>query len=174
VKNLLTDRLKNYLLILLSIAVIISGPMLYEEKVKNNREYGRFLNQFYHELDITLSQIDFLLSSYEGDENFDLGYNLSLLDKRLERTHLTLESGNNYVDSEIRTQTYFFMNRIKIPRANDDGELGKNVKEELESIKEGLEYMKVGLSSEGTEQENKNITVKEFNEILKEGAAIGD
>ncbi|MBO8173109.1 MAG: hypothetical protein H0Z33_14615 [Bacillaceae bacterium] len=169
-RNISFDQLKIYLLVFLSIAVLIVTPMLYLEKAEKQKEYERFLNQFYHELDGALSQVDFILSS-ERDEHVDYIYNLALLDKRLERTYLTLEAGSHYVDRDITTPTYFFMNRIKLPQGNEELILEEN---ELRRIKEALQYMKERLYSEETGQENKNITIPELNDILREGARLGE
>jgi hypothetical protein len=170
-KKISNDELKNYLLVILSIAFIIGAPMLYLEKVEDKRHYERFLNRFYHELDTTLYAVENVLSSSETEEH--LLESLMRLEKRFERTYLVLDAGNSFLNDDINKQTRLFMHRINL-NVIEDGKFQENERYELKRIKEALEFIKNGLYSEETGQEGKNISIKEFNEILEEGARIGN
>jgi len=101
----------------------------------------------------------------------DISDRLIELDHKLETTNLLLHIGSRSVDSRINDQPRFFIGRI-IQNQHNSG-LTDEQKSELEKLQRGLKYMKDGLYSQKTGQEIK-ISVKEFNQIIEEGARIGE
>lgn len=151
------------------IAVVIMGIFLYEEKKEEARQYELFLNHFYHELDMTISSIYSVLTlepELRKKEGI-LTEILYLIEKRLERTGLQLEAGNYFVNSEIRTETIYFIHR-GIPSFGEDGEIDETEKEYLKNLKNELELIRKGMYSKETGQENSNLTIEEFNELVFE------
>lgn len=156
-------KVENYIFLFLAVTTIILAVLVSQGKIEGQREYDRFLDQFFHEVDRTLGSVDHLLSETEvGDVKGDL----LEIDKRLERIHIVLESGNNFVDEDIDTQPYLFMHRIK-NSVNEDGTLEQAQKLELEKIKRALETIQKG------SDENNDIKVNDLNEILNKASEIG-
>ncbi|WP_202078729.1 hypothetical protein [Caldalkalibacillus salinus] len=129
------------------------------------------MGHFYSELNTTLSTVEYVSSSPETDEQ--LLTSLMRVDEGLKRTNLMLEVGSSFINTDISSQPFFFMHRIH-HQVNEDGELDEHQWNELKKVKDGLEYMKNGLYSEETGQVDKNISIQEFNQIINEGARMGE
>ncbi|AOM83877.1 hypothetical protein [Salisediminibacterium beveridgei] len=161
------EKIKTYALILLTICFVITAPMLFQAKMEDRRQYEAFLNEFYANLDNTLYSIEYFLSEEEKGVT-----TLASIEHNLETTHLLLRMGDKTVNSHISAQPRFFAGRIT-QHPNDEGTLTEEQQSELEKVREGLQYMKEGLYSEETGQENKHLSAKEFNAIIEQGASIG-
>ena len=157
----------TYVISVLVIILVITLPMLIYAKQEDKKQFESFLNEFYSKLDNTLDSVDYLLSSVDSD----ISDRLIELDHKLETTNLLLHIGSRSVDSRINDQPRFFIGRI-IQNQHNSG-LTDEQKSELEKLQRGLKYMKDGLYSQKTGQEIK-ISVKEFNQIIEEGARIGE
>lgn len=160
----------TYVISVLVIVLVITLPMLILANLDDKKQFESFLNEFYKNLDSTLDSVDYLLST----EDSDIADRLIDLDHNLETTNLLLRMGYRTVDSRIKDQPRFFIGRIIQKQNNNDGGLTDEQRSELEKVQKGLKYMKNGIYSQETGQENIKISVKEFNEIIEEGARIGD
>ncbi len=161
----LNRKVENYIFLFLAVTIIFLVVLIFQEKKEDQREYDRFLDQFFLEVDLTLGSIDHLLSDTEED---DVMRDLLEIDKRLERINIVLESGNHFVDEEIETQPYLFMHRIKdSENENEDGTLERSQRLELEKIKRALEAIQKG------SDEKNELKVNDLNEILNKASEIG-
>ncbi|WP_138420840.1 hypothetical protein [Aquibacillus sediminis] len=165
------EKIKTYALILLSVILVITFSLHFQKINEEKRQYEAYLNEFYAHLDSTVYSVQYLLSNRE---EMDITGNLMNIEHNLETTNLLLRMGDRTVDSNITSHPRFFVGRIMPNPLNDDGRLTNEQRSELEKVQKGIEYMKEGLYSEQTGQENKDLSVKEFNEIIKEGAKIGE
>ncbi|MEN2766067.1 hypothetical protein [Ornithinibacillus xuwenensis] len=160
-------KIKNYILLISVILVVIMGILLFQEKKESNKQYELFLNHFYHELDLSISSVDTVLSLTPETKKKEEGLTeiLYQIEKRVERTGLILETGNNLLNNEIRTETNYFIHR-GIPGFGEDGEIDESEKEYLKTLKNELELIRKGMYSEETGQENPGLTIKQFNELI--------
>jgi len=165
------EKVKTYALILLSGVLVIIFSLHFQKINEDKRQYEAYLNEFYAHLDSTVQSVQYLLSN---TEEMDITGNLMSIENNLETTNLLLRIGDRTVDSNINSHPRFFVGRITLSPANDDRRLTKEQRSELEKVQKGLEYMKEGLYSEQTGQENKDLSAKEFNEIIEKGASIGE
>lgn len=165
------EKVKTYALILLSGVLVIIFSLYFQKINEEKRQYEAYLNEFYAHLDNTDQSVQYLLSN---TEEMDISGILMSIENNLETTNLLLSIGNRTVDSNITYHPRFFVGRITIEPANDDGRLTKEQRSELQKVEKGLEYMKEGLYSEQTGQENKDLSAKEFNEIIEKGASLGE
>ncbi|TFB19546.1 DUF1741 domain-containing protein [Filobacillus milosensis] len=168
-RNLPKEKIKTITIILLSITLIITVPMLNHEKQEDEEQFESFLNEFYHHLDLTLMAADNILESPEDIEDWD--YHLKKLRHHLDQTSLVLETGNRFIDWDIQIESYFFK---YVSNFSADDEPTEEQLAELENIRDALQYMKDGLYSEETGQENKDLSIDQFNEIISEGAKLGE
>ncbi|GAA0497644.1 hypothetical protein GCM10008986_25810 [Salinibacillus aidingensis] len=145
-KQLPIDKIKTCTLIVLALLVLIGEPILYQEKAEDKRDLELLLNHFYHELDRTISAMDYTLSldldKQENQENFIRS--LYSIEKHLERTGLMLKAGDFFVSDTITYEPIFFINR-GITGIGEDKQLDaseatflRNFKNELETIRKRL------------------------------------
>ncbi|GAB3790258.1 hypothetical protein [Virgibacillus kimchii] len=158
-------KLKTYLLIILSLVLIITGVQLYQANQESQRQFESFLNQFYFKLESTISSLDSVLEQQlEGN---DLERALLQLDRDLEQAALILNAGNLFVDRAIGS--HIFSNH-PINHFADHNTLTDEELHYLENLKKDLETIHTGLYSYETGQENPNLSVHRFNDIIKGSA----
>jgi hypothetical protein len=163
-----SGKIKTYLLILVSLALIITGVQLYQENQESKRQYDLFLNQFYHKLESAMSSLDTVLEQpLEGN---DLEQALQHFEKNLEQTDLVLDAGGRFVDRQIYSHMSIFANH-PINQFSDNNMLTDVELQYLENLKKDLETIQTGLYSDETGQENPNLSVHRFNDIIR-GAGL--
>ncbi|QGT98801.1 hypothetical protein SYNTR_0208 [Candidatus Syntrophocurvum alkaliphilum] len=160
----MSNNTKIYLIIILLFTTTISGFMLYQEKKNNQWQYEGFLNRFYFELMDTISLIDSTVSKDLDEDR--LTKNLININNNLERLHLSLDIANRSIHTDIRRHTRLFAHH-PVTQFAENGQLDEDEKRYLLGIKEFLESIHKGLYSEETNQENPNISIEEFNEIIE-------
>ncbi|MBO8155676.1 MAG: hypothetical protein H0Z32_04390 [Bacillaceae bacterium] len=166
-KNIRLIAVKNILLIFLSVAFIISTLMIFHEKKQDKRQYEHFLNRFYFQLDDTIASLEYALTIKDPEKQELLTSAMYKIEKNLEETHLTLEMGDLFLDKNIRTSVHYFMNR-GIPLFANDGKLTVEEEAFLLKMKENLEFIRQGMYSEETGQEDPNLNVDTLNELISE------
>lgn len=155
-------KIKTYLLIIISFALIITGTQLYQEKQESKRQYESFLNHFYFELTSAIQSLQSVLE--QPLEGKDLEQALLHVEQDLERTDFMLEAGSYFVDRDIG-HTSIFSNH-PINQFADDHTLTNEEVHYLENLKKDLDSIQMGLYSDETEQENPNLNIHAFNDII--------
>ncbi|MCP8616838.1 hypothetical protein [Salirhabdus salicampi] len=174
---------KNKLLILLVIAIVIAGYLLYKEHKENQVQYERFLNHFYHHLESVVFHIEKLMEANpSGDELKERMYRLK---ERLDRIDQVYKAGHLFVDQDIRYTSYFsemafVTTGIRMTVNNEgpfiitafaeDTRLSEKEMYYLTLLKSDLASMKQSMYSEETKQENPNISIQQFNELVTDVA----
>ncbi len=155
--------MKNILLVFLSIGLIITGFLLYQEREENNNQYKLFLNKFYDNVNLTLSYME--NDEYTELEEGSLTKYMTELGMRLEKTNMTLEAGRSFVSRDIPMNKFTFFT-LPVHQFAENGELTAEEMRYLEFLEEKLTSIQSQLYSEDTGQENPNISVEEFGEII--------
>lgn len=158
------NHVKKLSLLFLIMFFVIGTPLYIYEKVEDKRQYHQFLDEFYHELDLTISSMDFVLSSEKDPAS--LHNPLWEVHHRLEKTGLLLSAASHFMNQNIRRQDYFFYNR-PVQTFVEDGELDRYERRKIEDIREKLVIIKKELAREDHNGERKDLSVKEFNRILE-------
>ncbi|MFD1363134.1 MULTISPECIES: hypothetical protein [Bacillaceae] len=166
-KKLPLDKIKTCLLILVGFALVVTGVLLYQEKQESKRQYEIFLNHFYHELTSVMQPLDSILEkSLEGKE---LEQALQQVEQNLEATDRVLNAGSLFVDRDIASHVSFFSNH-PINQFADDNTLTNEEVQYLENLKEDLDTIQMGLYSDETGQENPELSIRVFNDIITGGS----
>jgi hypothetical protein len=163
-KKGLFGKIKTYLLIILSVALIITGVQLYQSKQESQRQFESFLNQFYSKLEAARRSLDSVLE-HELEGN-DLEQALLQVEKNLEQTDLVLDAGGHFVDREIFSHMSIFAYH-PINQFADNSTLTDAELRYLQNLKKDLETIQNGLYSNETGQENRNLSVQHFNDIIR-------
>ncbi|RPF51067.1 hypothetical protein [Aquisalibacillus elongatus] len=142
----------------MAVVLFITVPWLVLEKVEDKQQFEAYLNEFYKTLDDTHRDVEAIQSN--PDEMSPL-----LIDQNLEKLNSILRLGNRTINNDIQDQPRFFVGRISADEVQQA---------ELEKVEEGLSYMLDKLHSEETGQENPDLTVEMFGEIIEKGASIGN
>ncbi|MET3683467.1 hypothetical protein ABID56_001562 [Alkalibacillus flavidus] len=167
--RLMTNRFKNYTLIILAVLVVIGGIIIYQDASEDQRQYELFLNHFYHDLDMTIASIESLLDRYDESEGeIDrLDDRLSVINTRLEKAGTRLDSGDLFLDSSIRDAPRFFYHR-EVYRMGADGELRRDEVDQLQALLDELKTLADGMYSEERGQEDPDLAVDQFNELIRQ------
>src|SRR5699024_2630970 len=155
-------KIKNYLLVIIFIALVITGVQLYQERQEDKRKYEWFLNQFYFELTSSVQSLQTVLEKPLRGKGLEKA--LLLVERNLERTDSVLDSGSNFVDQNIG-HTSIFSNH-PIMQFADDNTLTNEEVRYLQKLKKDLDTIQTGLYSDKTGQENSNLSVRAFNDII--------
>jgi hypothetical protein len=157
-------KIKSFLLVILSVALIITGFQLYQNNQESQRQFESFLNQFYFKLESAISSVDSILE--QPSEGNDLEQSLLQLDRDLEQTDLILNAGYRLIDREIYGHTFLFSNH-PINHFADNNRLTEDELNYLEDLKKDLKTIQMGLYSDETGQENRNLSIQRFNDIIR-------
>src|SRR5690625_2996069 len=155
-------KIKTYLLIIISLVLIFTGVQLYQEKQESQRQFESFLNQFYFKLESTINSLGSILEQPLIENHMEQA--LLQLDRELEQTDLILNAGNLFVDREIGS---FIFSNHPINHFADNSTLADEELSYLKDLKKDLETIQMGLYSDETGQENSNLSIHRFNEIIK-------
>src|SRR5699024_12531724 len=90
-------KIKNYLLVMMFIALVITGVQLYQEKQVDKGKYELFLKQFYFELTSSIQSLHTVLEKPPLSGK-DLEIALLLVERNLELAEYMLESGSDCID----------------------------------------------------------------------------
>ncbi|TFJ93229.1 hypothetical protein [Lentibacillus salicampi] len=156
-------KIKSGLLIVISLALIITGIQLYQEKQENNRQFELFLNHFYFELTDIIRSLNAVLK--EPMEGKELEHALLAVKDGLERTDFMLEAGSDFADRDIHAHPSFFSNH-PLGQFSDDGMLASEEADYLEDLKNDLDTIRSGLHSDESGQENPDLSIRAFNNII--------
>src|SRR5690625_412232 len=144
------------------ILLIVTGVQLYKEKKENKKQYQLFLNRLYVTVGSSISQIDHVLR--EVSEGRELERSLLRIEHELEKVENLLDSGRLLASLEIGHTQIF--SQHPIVQFSDDDKLTKEERQYLKDLKEDLQSIRIGMYSEETEQENPNLSMEAFNDIL--------
>lgn len=162
-KKELFGNIKNYLLIILSFALIITGVQLYQEKQESRRQYELFLNHFYFELTSAIQSLHSVLETpLEGNE---LEQALLHVEQDLERTDFMLDAGSHFANRNIGHASIFSDHPIM--QFADDNTLTNEEMRYLENLNKDLDTIQTGLYSDETKQENPNLSIHAFNNVIR-------
>lgn len=158
-------KIQTFLLVVISIALVITSVQLYRAKQENKRQYKTFLNQFYFTLDETIESVDYILDeeSLEGDDVKDA---LARVAQDLDATQLALDAGSRYVDHDIYAIESIFR-RQPISQFAMNDELMTEEEQYLKNLKSDLSAIHEALGLDETRQENPHLSVDEFNNFIK-------
>jgi len=160
------NKTKNVFLIFITIGVFISGFMLYQEKVQNQRGYELFLNRFYNELTPAINDIEVLLYEKDMDEE-RFNDRIVILETRLAKLDSILDLGSATLSYNIQDQPSFTQYAdLENLYENEDNQ------KVLRGLKEVLFLVQKEMYSEETKQEDPNLTVDEFNQIIQKGTSL--
>lgn len=165
-----------YLLIIL-IFIVISFQY-YQEVKEEERQFKTFLNHFYFSVDKSIVRIDRLIEKQpRGDE---LDESIHELERKLLEADTILSNGRSFLDNEIyKTRfflesTYFLYgfrmigtDSFEVTALGEDGQLDEEELNLLRTIRKYLAKTKEEMYSSQTKQENPNLTIDEFNEIIR-------
>ncbi|UCZ54867.1 hypothetical protein LGQ02_09030 [Bacillus shivajii] len=168
------NKAKNIFIIGLSIALIISVFMLYHEKLENKKEYESqyesFLNRFYFNLSDAKAELDVILTDdIEGEH---LKRSLIVVESKLNELYAILDLGNATVNRGIRKQDTFLQYSNTVSNFAENDTLTTIEEDFIEGMNKVLTVVENGLYSEKIGQEDPNLTIDEFNNILKEGTEL--
>lgn len=164
---------------ILTIALLVTGYSVYKYKQAYQLSYKIFLNHFYHVVDDNIHIIERMIESPDDEENLQTTF--MQLQERLQKADMILYYGNVFVDRDIYYYFYFenlqYMinglqsssnNRstIYVPPFLEDGKLDEVELMILEIHKNDLEKIRTGLYSEESRQENPNISISNFNQVV--------
>ncbi|MDR5659857.1 hypothetical protein RH915_10185 [Serpentinicella sp. ANB-PHB4] len=148
--------------IVLIIALTITSLMLVNEKIHNRRGFEGFLNEFYF---INRSLSHRLESVLEQEEVSN--EQLAKLSREFKKVYVALRTADRLLKDNINDGFFDLINLgayqvdEMIFSANLD-----STREDLIKIKEKILYIKENLYSEETGQENRNLSIEEFNNII--------
>jgi len=158
-------KAKNILLVLLSIGLTISLIFLNKEEEEDRNQYEGFLNRFYMELSPTIDTIEWLLSNEKDKTDEAYQTRVSILETRLAKLYTILDVGD-------ATLTYDIHHNFTFALYAHYEDINEKNKKYLKELKEVLLFVQKEMYSEETRQEDPNLTVEEFNQIIDEGTEL--
>ncbi|RPF52232.1 hypothetical protein [Aquisalibacillus elongatus] len=172
------NKLSKILLVAMAILVIAFGIIFNQYKQvldERERQWERFLNEFYFALDVAIRSIEAVLNNEDQIEDQRLEEQLNELSTYLIKSGTILEAAQDFHDHDIRNTQFFQVAADSIPTVAElkgesplDGDsLYEQERELMKFIHITLTEGKQLLYSEETGQENPNLSVDEFNEIIQ-------
>lgn len=171
------SRSIKLLIAIVFLILLVYCWLFYQERAENDRQRQIFTSTFHENVFATLLEVDRTLES--GENN--LSSNLAELEKRLIKVDLTLYLGRFIMDDSVYYTPYFEMlnkiiygiqatgptAKISIPPFNEDNRLDETEIRYLQLLKDELTMISQAMLNEGTKQVRADISIEEFNEILK-------
>ncbi len=177
------NKFKNIAIIVLAVGLFFSVNKMNQNKDEYERQYKTFINHFYFSIKDSQTTLNRIIELHHLPSVQDnLEEELHRFNEQMLKTNYILQYGNLFVDRDIYYFRYFqnmnFLihglhsttnNRdpIIVPPFAEDGVIDEAELAVLKWIKDDLDTIQQGLYSEETRQENPNITVEQFNEIVR-------
>jgi hypothetical protein len=168
---------------IIGVTLLITGifSFLYYQEVKEEqRQWETFINHFYHSISISEDRLDALIEKQPTNEQLEP--RISLLEKEISTAETIVKSGRSYLDGDIyydhqmfRTFSSFLYGikyrsngalKLDLPPMAEDGQLDENEVALLITLRNLLNEAREAMYSPVTGQENPDLTVEEFNEII--------
>jgi hypothetical protein len=169
-------------IVILAIALIVSVSKINESKDERQRQFETFINHFYFSITDSLHTLDRIIEFHHLPSILDnLEDELNGFREQMQKVDYILYYGNVLNNNDIYYSRYFshmnFMteglhstsnNRdpVIVPPFAEDGVIDEAELAVLKWIKEDLDTLQQSLYSEERKQEDPNITIEQFNEIV--------
>ncbi|OZM56777.1 hypothetical protein CIB95_11200 [Lottiidibacillus patelloidae] len=177
------QRLLQSMKYIIGVALLITGIfsyLYYQEVKEEQRQWKRFVNHFYHSIDRSLGRIDTIIAEQPKAEQLE--QRIALLEKELYTAETTLANGHYFLDGAIYYSYDLFdpftsflfgtktsvngIVRLELPPMSEDQLLDEDELALLKALRDILKETKDAMYSPDTKQENPELTVEEFNEII--------
>jgi hypothetical protein len=169
---------------IIGVTLLITGifSFLYYQEVKEEqRQWETFINHFYHSISKSKDRLDALIEKQPKNEKLEP--RISLLEREISTAETILDHGHSYLDRDIYYGFHLFkpfssfLNgikyssngtvRLELPPMAEDGRLDDKEVTLLIALRDILIEAREAMYSPVTGQENPDLTVEEFNEIIK-------
>ncbi|MBH0231425.1 hypothetical protein [Halobacillus yeomjeoni] len=157
---------------------IFSYIYYYQDVQEEKKEWKSFVNHFYFSVERSIRSIDAMVEHKPQDEV--LKEHIKRLNQELLKADVILEDGNYYVNDLITKTNYFqdltlFLYGInlrgdidaEVPPLAEDDRLDEQELKLLRTLKGHLSEAKREMYSKETGQENPDMTISAFNQIVE-------
>jgi hypothetical protein len=171
----------KYLSRVVILALAIFSFLYFLEVKEEQQQWESFIKHFYFSIDISIERIDALIEHQPEGEGLERS--IANLERGIYTTERLLSHGQAYVDSDIyyglRLSQPFssFLYGIKysrndtvkldLPAMEEDEQLDENEIALLITLRDILIEAREAMYSHETGEENPDLSVEEFNEIIK-------
>jgi hypothetical protein len=176
------SKFMSIAIVILAIALFVSISKINESKDERQRQYEIFINHFYFSITDSLDTLDRIIEFHDLPSVRDnLEDELNRFREQMQKADYILFYANVFNNNDIHYFRYFshmnFMtdglqsssnNRdpVIVPPFAEDGVIDETELAVLKWIKEDLDTLQQSLYSEERKQEDPNITIEQFNEIV--------
>lgn len=160
-------KLKKLYILLSPILILVLSVVAYQH-IQNVQEESRdwelFLNHFYGSLDRSITHIDYLLE--QNPENEDLNEGIHDLEVYLVRSDEVLNHSQMFLNGKILDSNFFQSSARIIQPIVEDNVINDKEAEALNELRSKMADAKQEMYSEETGQENPELELEAFNEIV--------